>query len=67
LILLVCAISSIFAIFLIIVFVFSQGVPFLAEAGLPFLTGSVWLGAFGCPLTASLLARGEYSPLFWDH
>jgi phosphate transport system permease protein len=45
LILLVCAISSIFAIFLIIVFVFSQGVPFLAEAGLPFLTGSVWLPA----------------------
>jgi len=45
LILLVCAISSIFAIFLIIVFVFSQGVPFLAEAGLGFLTTSVWLPA----------------------
>ena len=45
LILLVCAISSIFAIFLIIVFVFSQGVPFLAEAGLSFLTTSVWLPA----------------------
>ena len=42
-ILLLCAISSIFAIFLIIVFTFSQGVPFLAEAGLGFLTGSVWL------------------------
>jgi len=42
-ILLLCAISSVFAIFLIIVFVFSQGVPFLAEAGLSFLTGSVWL------------------------
>ncbi|MGZ4846941.1 MAG: phosphate ABC transporter permease subunit PstC [Halobacteriota archaeon] len=45
LILLLCAISSIFAIFLIIVFVFSQGVPFLAEAGLSFLTTSVWLPA----------------------
>lgn len=45
LILLVCAISSIFAIFLIIVFVFSQGVPFLAEAGSSFLTTSVWLPA----------------------
>jgi phosphate transport system permease protein len=45
LILLVCAISSIFAIFLIIVFVFSQGVPFLAEAGSSFLTKSVWLPA----------------------
>ncbi|MGA3359361.1 MAG: phosphate ABC transporter permease subunit PstC [Halobacteriota archaeon] len=42
-ILLLCAISAIFAIFLIIVFVFSQGVPFLAEAGSSFLTGSVWL------------------------
>ncbi|MGZ4863937.1 MAG: phosphate ABC transporter permease subunit PstC [Halobacteriota archaeon] len=42
-VLLLCAISSIFAIFLIIVFVFSQGVPFLAEAGPSFLTGSVWL------------------------
>ncbi|MFZ0012188.1 MAG: phosphate ABC transporter permease subunit PstC [Halobacteriota archaeon] len=45
LILLLCAISSIFAIFLIIVFVFSQGVPFLAEAGLSFLATSVWLPA----------------------
>jgi phosphate transport system permease protein len=42
-ILLLCAISAIFAIFLIIVFVFSQGIPFLAEAGPSFLTGSVWL------------------------
>ncbi len=45
LILLLCAISSIFAIFLIIIFVFSQGVPFLAEAGLSLLTTSVWLPA----------------------
>ncbi|HYA32423.1 MAG TPA: phosphate ABC transporter permease subunit PstC [Candidatus Bathyarchaeia archaeon] len=44
-ILLLCAISSIFAIFLIIIFVFSQGVPFLIEAGPSFLTGSVWLPA----------------------
>jgi phosphate transport system permease protein len=44
-VLLLCAISSIFAILLIIIFVFSQGVPFLLEAGPSFLTGSVWLPA----------------------
>jgi phosphate transport system permease protein len=40
--LLICAISSVLVIFLIIYFIFSQGLPFLVEVGPSFLTGSIW-------------------------
>ncbi len=42
LILLLCAISAVAAIFLIIWFIFSEGLPFALEAGPQFLTSSVW-------------------------
>ena len=42
LLLLLCAISSVCAIFLIIFFIFSGGLSFLIQAGLTFFTSSVW-------------------------
>jgi phosphate transport system permease protein len=42
LLLLLCGISSVCAIFLIITFVFAEGLPFLLQAGPGFLTSSVW-------------------------
>ncbi|MGZ4921829.1 MAG: phosphate ABC transporter permease subunit PstC [Halobacteriota archaeon] len=42
LILLLCAISAVAAIFLIIWFIFSEGLPFVLEAGPQFLTSSIW-------------------------
>ncbi len=42
LLLLLCGISSVCAIFLIITFIFAQGLPFLIQAGPSFLTSSVW-------------------------
>jgi len=40
--LLLCGISSVFAIFLIIAFVFAAGLPFLVQAGPSFVISSVW-------------------------
>jgi phosphate transport system permease protein len=42
LILLLCGISSVCAIFLIITFIFAEGLPFLIQAGPNFLISSVW-------------------------
>ncbi len=43
LILLLCAVSAVAAIFLIIWFIFSEGLPFVLEVGPQFLTSSIWL------------------------
>jgi phosphate transport system permease protein len=40
--LLICAISSVLVIFLIILFIFSEGLPFLVKAGPSFLTNNIW-------------------------
>ncbi len=45
LILLLCAVSAVAAIFLIIWFIFSEGLPFILETGPQFLTSSTWLPA----------------------
>lgn len=42
LLLLLCGISSVCAIFLIIAFIFAEGLPFLLQAGPNFLISSVW-------------------------
>ena len=42
LLLLLCGISSVCAIFLIITFIFAEGLPFLIQAGPSFLISSVW-------------------------
>ena len=42
LLLLLCGISSVCAIFLIITFIFAEGLPFLVQAGPSFLISSVW-------------------------
>jgi phosphate transport system permease protein len=42
LLLLLCGISSVCAIFLIITFIFAEGLPFLLQAGPSFLISSVW-------------------------
>jgi phosphate transport system permease protein len=42
LLLLLCGISSVCAIFLIITFIFAEGLPFLVRVGPSFVTSSVW-------------------------
>jgi phosphate transport system permease protein len=42
LLLLLCGISSVCAIFLIIAFIFAEGLPFLIQAGPSFLFSSIW-------------------------